>query len=139
MQLVVDSNILLAALLKPSITQRLLFSPSFSFLVPEFCVVEIRRQLPKFSRRMKKTTGETQQAFDVILSKVRVVPKEDYAAFKNQAISMLSDQDDWPFLALAIQLHCPIWSNDSGFQKQNICRVFTTNELMRYLSNPTHK
>jgi len=43
------------------------------------------------------------------------------------------DIDDSPFLALAMYLDCPIWSNDGHFKRQDVVKAFTTRELMNLL------
>lgn len=40
------------------------------------------------------------------------------------------DEKDAPFLALAMQLGCPVWSNDRHFQRQNEVRVYTTRDIL---------
>ena len=39
------------------------------------------------------------------------------------------DVTDSPFLALALALGSPIWTNDVHFKQQNLVDVYTTNEL----------
>jgi len=43
------------------------------------------------------------------------------------------DVDDAPFLALAMLLNCPIWSNDVHFKRQQIVKVFNTKEVLSLL------
>lgn len=38
-----------------------------------------------------------------------------------------------PFMALALYLGYPIWSNDDHFKQQNIVKTYTTEELMKLL------
>jgi predicted nucleic acid-binding protein len=46
------------------------------------------------------------------------------------------DLDDTPFLALALSLDCPIWSNDDHFKRQNVIKAVTTRELLGLLKIP---
>jgi len=43
------------------------------------------------------------------------------------------DMDDALFIALAMSLNCPIWSNDAHFKMQNVIKAYTTKELLDYL------
>jgi predicted nucleic acid-binding protein len=43
------------------------------------------------------------------------------------------DEKDTPFLALAWQLSCPIWSNDKHFKEQTIAEVYTTKDVAELL------
>jgi predicted nucleic acid-binding protein len=45
------------------------------------------------------------------------------------------DEKDTPILALAMQLCCPVWSNDKHFQRQKAARVYTTKELLELLDD----
>ncbi len=133
MELVVDSNILLSALLKPSITQKLLFSEKIRLFAPEHCLGEIERHSTEFAERMGKSSEEFSIAVAVIFSEIDIIPSQEYHAFKKQAMGLLSDKTDWPFLALALSKHLPVWSNDKGFKRQSIAKVFNTKELLQEL------
>lgn len=41
------------------------------------------------------------------------------------------DEKDTPFLALALKLKCPIWSNDSDFERQNLVKVYKTSYILK--------
>ena len=43
------------------------------------------------------------------------------------------DVDDSSFLALAMALNYPIWSDDGHFKKQDVVTVYTTNEFLKLL------
>jgi len=58
--------------------------------------------------------------------------KETFKA-KAKEIMQDIDIDDSFFVALAMSLNCPIWSNDTHMKKQSVVKVYTTNEIMDYL------
>jgi predicted nucleic acid-binding protein len=66
MELVVDTNILLAGLLKPSTTQRLLFSEKLRLFAPEHSLKEIEKHSNEFAKRMGKTKNEFEVALSLI-------------------------------------------------------------------------
>jgi len=72
---------------------------------------------------------------EFIFGKINFIPLEDLAPFKDKAIEVMHDIDidDSPFLALAMSLNCPIWSNDGHFKRQDVVKAFTTRELMNLL------
>lgn len=133
MRLIVDTNIILAALLKPSVTQRLLLSPSFEFFSAEYCIEEIENHFPEIAKKMGKTPSEIRPALNVLLTKIILLPKEEYAEFETKTRAVLPDPDDWPFLAVALKLDCPIWTSDKHFKAQKLCKSFTTAELMLHV------
>ena len=133
MELVVDTNILLSGVLKPSTTQKLLLSEELALFAPEHCQQEIEKYSAEFAKRMEKTRHEFGLAMAIIFSEITIIAEQEYLQFKKQALGLLGDKEDWPFLALAMAKRLPIWSNDKGFKKQNRVEVFTTKELIEYL------
>lgn len=133
MQLVADTNIILGGLLKPSVTQKMLFSEKLSLSLPEYSLAEIEKHSGEFARRMGKTRAEFETSLTLILSNIAVVPCGEYAQLKQRALHLCPQghEDDWPFLALALKLSCPLWSNDAALKKQGEVRVFSTAELLK--------
>ncbi|MFA6327948.1 MAG: PIN domain-containing protein [Candidatus Micrarchaeia archaeon] len=68
-----------------------------------------------------------------MLANIVQIPADKYLAFKHKALELTPDRDDWPFLALALSLSCPIWSNDRGMKGQTEVRVCSTGELVECL------
>ena len=71
----------------------------------------------------------------MIFDRVNLVPLEEIEAFRGVAEEIMGDIDidDSPFLALAMSLKCPIWSNDGHFKRQNVVKAFSTKELLSLL------
>mgnify|MGYP001134305648 FL=1 len=51
MKLVIDTSVLIAALMKDSAVRELLLNPFFEFYVPEYCIEEIERHVSEISER----------------------------------------------------------------------------------------
>jgi predicted nucleic acid-binding protein len=45
------------------------------------------------------------------------------------------DEKDTHYVALALKLNCPIWSNDTDLKKQNKVKIYNTKELLEELLN----
>ncbi len=41
------------------------------------------------------------------------------------------DKNDVVFIAAALALNCPIWSDDKHFKKQKEIKIFTTKEISK--------
>jgi len=41
------------------------------------------------------------------------------------------DINDVLYLALALKLNCPVWSNDRKLKNQNAVRIYSTQEIIR--------
>ena len=50
-----------------------------------------------------------------------------------RAERLAPDPADAPYLALALHLNLPLWSNDSALKKQNATPVYTTQEMVGFL------
>lgn len=72
---------------------------------------------------------------EFIFGKVNFVPMAELSPFKDEAVEIMREIDinDSPFVALAMLLGCPIWSNDLHFKKQNVIESYTTKEIMTLL------
>lgn len=135
MELVLDTNILLSGLLKPSTTQKILLSDKPTFFTPEFSLKEIEKHSEEFAKRMGKTRNEFETALFLLLSNVKIIPKEEYDSFEKKALALCpkGHKDDWPFIALALKQDCPLWSNDAALKGQLAVKVISTKELIEEL------
>jgi len=111
MKFVADTNKIVACLLKDGKVRRLFFSPFLDLYTHLYAIEEIRSYKNEF---LKKVSN---QAFDFILNKaasklnfVNFLP-EDEECLKT-AKSVAKDFNDYPFIALAIKLGIPVWTND---------------------------
>jgi predicted nucleic acid-binding protein len=93
---------------------------------------EIARHLPRLAA--KRGLDEA-----LLLSAFRVMPVEwkpsgDYDGKRAQAEQRMDDRDpdDWPTVALALELGLPVWSQDKDFADAGV-EVFTTRQLLDML------
>lgn len=134
MILVVDTNVIVSAALKQSITQDILFNKAFQFYTPEFVREEIEEHKDELLKASNYTNDEFNAILSLIFSKVTIVPEEDYVSHKEEVLKFSPDKDDWPFLALAKHLGVDLWSYDSDLRlKQNTVKIYTTSELVKFL------
>ena len=134
-RLVVDADILFAALIKDnSITRELITSDIFNIYCPEFVFNELKKY-EKFiiSKREKNNQLLTyKEAVKTLLYFVKVIPTEYYEDKIKEAYEIMKeiDEKDTHYVALALELNCPIWSNDNDLKKQNKVKVYNTKELL---------
>ncbi|MBI5216468.1 MAG: PIN domain-containing protein [Ignavibacteriae bacterium] len=137
MQLVLDTNILLAALIRNSKTRNLLLHPSFSFFLPEYSLEEIKEHRRTIVDKSKLSETEIDFLLDLLLSNLTIVPESSFHSYINRAKEIMSliDPDDFPFVALALSFHNDgIWSQDKDLHRQSIVKIWTTAELLNLLS-----
>lgn len=136
MQLVVDTNIIIAALFKNAITRELLWEENFEFFAPEHIRVELEKLIrdPKFRRRLHTGDTELRSLIDLIFKNIIVLPESMYYTFNKKARNLAPHPQDIPFMALALALRIPLWSNDTELREQSSVIVYSTKELLEIVS-----
>ncbi len=136
MKLVLDSNIIFSALIKKSTTRNIILSDVFELHAPEYIFNEISKHKELLLRKSKMNEEELDALLLLLQKHIHLVPKEKYNEKMALAEDILKDIDvtDSPFLALALDLNCPIWSNDGHFKQQDRVEVHTTKELIKTIS-----
>ena len=94
---------------------------------------EIEKNKKEFVQKSKILEEEFDIFYSILLKKIKIIPEQEYLAFKEQSKNISPDEKDWPYFALAILLKCPIWTNDQELKKQNKMEIISTNELKEIL------
>jgi predicted nucleic acid-binding protein len=119
--LVLDANILIRYVIGQKVPALLTaYTGVIDFLTPETAFIEARRHLPSILRaRRASATAELAAtvAFDALARFVSSVPVANYAPMRAAALARIGsrDPDDWPVIACALLLNCPIWTEDRDF------------------------
>lgn len=131
MDLVVDANILFAALIKESISSSLLYSTRFNLYAPEYILFEIEKHQKEILDKSKRSLDEFYDLLNFFRRKLILVPLEELEPYLEKAKEISPDPYDIAYVALALKLKCSIWSNDKELKKQNVILVYHTHELLR--------
>jgi predicted nucleic acid-binding protein len=132
MQFVVDANVLFSALIKDSVTLEFLFYDSAQFFAPEFILEEFYEHRTEILEKTKRTPEEFDSMFGYLEERIIVVPRDEYRDMLKQAEQISPDVDDIPYLALALKLAAPIWSNDRDLKEmQDMVKVYSTKDIIR--------
>lgn len=136
MHLVIDANILVAALLKDATTREILLEEDIEFFVPECLLTEIKKILknPKIRRRILLNDKDLSELTSIILSRIIFIPEKAFLSFIKRSILLVTHIEDAPYIALSWALKIPLWSNDSALKEQAKVKVYTTSELIRILA-----
>ncbi len=135
-QVVIDTNILISALIKDdSATSKIIKSGIFEIYYPEDGMFELEKYRGYIIKKRKKALQRKSfdYALSFLLESIIVVPSLLYEDKIRRAYEIMKniDEKDTPFLALALKLQCPIWSNDDDFKKQNLVEVCRTSYILR--------
>jgi predicted nucleic acid-binding protein len=130
MEIVLDTNILISSLLKEGLTRKIILISPFEMHTLEFANYEMDVHKEELLLKSKLDEKSYDLLKEVIFDRVNLVPLEEIEAFRGIAEEIMGDIDidDSPFLALAMSLKCPIWSNDVHFKRQNVVKAFSTKE-----------
>ena len=134
MRLVVDTSVLIAALMKNSAVRELLLNPLFEFFVPEYCIEEIERHVAEISKRSGLSVENVYLLLGVLLASVQVISAERVVKKWREAEKIMGkiDRDDVPFVALALSFpNDGIWTEDKHFLRQDRVKVWRTRELLK--------
>ena len=135
MELVLDANVLFSALIKEGLTSELLFLPNINLYAPDLLIEELLEYelfiLEKASRSKEGLIGMLHLLNNIIT----MIPKAEFSDFLGKAKEISPDPDDFVYLALAMKLKCPIWSNDKRLKEQNEVKIYSTHELVKVFSH----
>lgn len=133
MRLIIDNNVLFS-LMKPDSTNSKLFSiMKVKFCAPEFVKQEFSKYEKECFLKSKLSKSKFKVRKQEILKKIEFLKFADYKELIEKAREYIEDVDDSPYIALALKLKCPIWSNDKELKKQNKVKVLSTEEIIEIL------
>lgn len=135
MEIVLDTNIIMSSLLRNGLTRKIIFLSPLEMYTIDYAKIEIEAHKEELLNKSKLDERSLNYLSELIFSKIDFVSLENIEPFKNKAEEIMGevDIDDSFFLALAMSLNCPVWSNDVHLKKQNIVKVYTTKELLDLL------
>lgn len=134
MDLVVDTNVLFSYFKENSATKELIKSNYFTLFFPEFA----KEELLKYKEDIKTKYSLTEIDFSNLLLELT-----DYIAFYSQksysnyfkSFVDFKDKKDLDFLALALYLKLPLWSNDRLLKTQTEVKIISTKDIFELLDD----
>ena len=134
MNIVVDTNIVLSAVLKDGITRRTILSSPHTLLLPVIALTEIENHKYDLLERYGLDGSIFQKTIELLIEKMTLVRAEKYNHQGHNASEILSsiDPDDVPFIACALAFPGSIiWSEDKRLKRQITVPVLNTEEILR--------
>ena len=134
--LVLDANILIRAVLGSRALGLLLkYAGQVDFMVPDTAFQEAREHLPGILEARGIPAAPALATLYLLTRLVQTVEAETYASCENVARERIGnrDEDDWPILAAALSLGCPIWTEDTDFFGCGVA-TWTTDRVEFYLA-----
>jgi predicted nucleic acid-binding protein len=132
MELVIDSNVVISALIRDSLTRKIILDSNHRFYAPEFLRTEIEKYEGLITEKSNLNEKGLETLLSLVLGEVEVLPIESYEDKLSKAENLIGKEDikDVPFLAVALHKECRIWSDDKDLNKQEKVEVETTEEII---------
>jgi predicted nucleic acid-binding protein len=140
MRLVIDTSILISALLKDSVTRQILLFSSIDFLLPEYAFEEIEKHKDNVSIRSGLSRGEIEIVLSLIIENITIIPASKLKPCMEKAHKIIGSIDpfDVPFVALALSIdNDGIWSNDKHFKNLKGIKIWKTSDIFNYFKSQT--
>jgi len=134
--LIVDTNRIIAAIIRDSYSRRVFFSKKCRFLTPEFALQEITLHHDELLSKSGLSEEQFGRTLHSVLSRVQVVNDAVMVPHFEEAKAVMDpiDPADTRFIALALSSpNDGIWTEDRHFERQNVVRVWKTAELLQLI------
>jgi predicted nucleic acid-binding protein len=137
MKLVVDTNIIMSAMIRDSTTRRILLFPQLDLYAPEHIITELKRYGAVIISKGGYNEDALESILSMLISNIDIIPENIFHDHLFDAKELIGsiDMNDIPFLALALHIDCDgIWTHDKHFIQQERVLVWTTKDLLEHLS-----
>ncbi len=129
-RLVLDANILLRAVLGVRVLNLLnTYQDAVSFYSPDVCFDDARKYIYKLGEERNFDSDVGLILIDQLSLVIEIVGEDFYRDRESVARKRISSRDaaDWPIIAAALVLQCPVWTEDRDFFGCGIATWTTTN------------
>ena len=133
---VLDANILIRAVLGKRVRE-LVFdnAATVKFFAPDVAYADARKYLPALLKKRGIDASAAMLVLDRLECIVQPIDAELYEAMHQQALQRIAvrDADDWPVLACALTLGCPVWTEDADFFGAGVA-TWTSDRIALYFA-----
>ena len=135
MKIVVDTNMIIAALIKNSVSRKIINHLSAELITINFLDTEIEEHKKELMNKSKLN----EEQFNLILTKLKekliFIDDKIILTRIEEAKKIMDniDKGDSYFIAAALVTNSDIWSDDKDYQKQNKVKIWKTEEAAKKL------
>lgn len=134
--IVLDANILIRAVLGKRVRELIVDNAdAVQFFAPDVAYADARKYLPGLLEKRGVNSESAIAVLDALESIVHPLELDVYAGKQTQALQRIAmrDADDWPVIACAMTIGCPVWTEDADFFGTGIA-TWTTDRVALYLA-----
>ena len=133
--LVVDTNQIIAILIKQGKPLNILLIQELELVAPILLFDELQRNIRIIHKKSSLEQEEIERFIQILKKRIKIIPEKKFLKFRKEAKQICPDKKDIEYFALAIYMNCPIWSNDKKLKNQNKIKIYSTHELIDVLNN----
>jgi len=133
MRLVIDTNRIMAGLLKESTSRKIILDNHFLFYAPDYIETELFRHREYLMKKAKISDSDFDTLLHILLEQITLIPFDTFEPEYSHAIRIMEsvDENDAPFLAVGLALTLDgIWTEDRHFLRQDLLKVYHTSDLI---------
>lgn len=134
MRLIIDSNRIIAALIRDSTARDVIVKSAIEFVAPEIVLREIYNHIPLISKKNGLSVEENTMVLAALLDYIQIANINIYIENIEEAKKLIEkyDMSDIPFAALALSIENDgIWTEDEHFMQQKKIKIWRTKELLK--------
>jgi predicted nucleic acid-binding protein len=134
--IVLDANILIRAVLGKRVRELLIqHATMVKFFAPDVAYADARKYLPALLTKRGIDSAAAMKVLTSLESIVQPIDLELYVGQQQPALKRIAvrDADDWPVLACAMTINCPVWTEDADFFGAGVA-TWTTDRVTLYLA-----
>ena len=135
--IILDANILIRAVLGKRVREILIeHAAAVKFFAPDVAYADARKHLPALLSKRGIDGTVASKVLDSLGLIVQPIDFELYAGQEQQALQRIAirNADDWPVLACAMTIGCPVWTEDADFFGTGVA-TWTTDRVELYLAS----
>lgn len=130
MELVIDANVLFAALVGRDKSQELFFEDEIRLIAPLKLIEEFENNKEIIAKWGKVSVSELMSSFNTLKERIKLFPTDNISSeIRSKAKELSPHTKDDPYFALALHLDAAIWSKEKDFKKQDEVKIYSTPEL----------
>lgn len=134
--IILDTNILIRAVLGKRVRELIVDNAdAVQFFAPDVAYADARKYLPALLEKRGVDSDPAMAVLDALEAIVRPLELGVYAGLQTQALQRIAlrDADDWPVLACAMTISCPVWTEDADFFGTGVA-TWTSDRVALYLA-----
>jgi predicted nucleic acid-binding protein len=134
-RLVIDANIVIRAIFGTRARALIArYCEKTAFYVAESNFEEALHYLTELGEKRGLSNALIQETLQTLVTMIQLVPDDELSVMREKALERIGKRDpnDWPAVAAALLLDCPIWTEDADFFGSGVA-TWTSSTVEIYL------